>query len=146
MLQSVFKELYDQGVLIFLDTNTYVTNNTDAGIENFTDRAKFMSMYDEPVEHGWIFCRASLLDDVLKTLKEDTCYMVEFGFNSDTETKAIAVGKRLYDALIKFDYVTSWNENVLETRSLSTVVTVDNLPRTVRDMVEVDDDYENDQC
>lgn len=135
MLQSVFKELYDQGVLIFLDTTTYVTNNTDVDVENFTDKNRFMSMYGQDVELGWIFCHTRLLKDVLTTLKEDTCYLVEFGFNSDTESKAMSVGKSLYKSLTKFDYVTSWNETVLKTRTLSTVVTLKNLPRTVQDMM-----------
>jgi hypothetical protein len=141
MLQAVFKELYDQGILIFLNTDTYITNNTsDVDAETFADRASFLKMYGDTVERGWIFCHTKRIEDVVADLREDTCCMVEFGFNSDTEKKALDVGRCLYHCLTKFDYITRWDEAALKTRKLSTVIKLDSVPQGVRDLVNVDQD------
>jgi hypothetical protein len=136
MLQSVFKELYDQGILIFLDTDNYVTNNTDLEVDTFVDRGKFLEIYTDPIDQGWIFCYTTNFDDVIETLKDDTCYLIEFGFNSDTEKKALEVGRALVGALTKHNFRTRWDEKALKYHKISTVITVENLPQNIQDMVE----------
>lgn len=139
MLQSVFKELYDQGILIFLDTDNYVTNNIENGSEIFADREKFLEIYTEPIEHGWIYCHTLDLNEVLRTLKEDTCCLIEFGFNSDTEKKALEVGRSLVSSLGKFKFMAHWDERALKEHKISTVITVEDLPQPIQDLI---DDYE----
>ena len=139
MIQSVFKELYDQGILIFLDTENYVTNNIENGSEIFADRQKFLEIYTEPIEHGWIFCHTLNLDEVLRTLREDTCCLIEFGFNSDTEKKALEVGRSLVSSLSKFKFMAHWDERALKEHKISTVITVEDLPLSIQDLI---DDYE----
>jgi len=139
MLQLVFKELYDQGILIFLDTDNYITNNSDIAVDMFSDRNKFLEIYTDPVEHGWIFCYSSNLSDILTTLKDDTCCLVEFGFNSTTETKALEIGRALVAALTKYKFMAHWDERALKQHIISTVITVEDLPQTIQDLF---DDYE----
>jgi hypothetical protein len=136
MLQSVFKELYDQGILIFLDTDNYVTNNTDIDVAVFADREKFLQVYTEPVEQGWIFGYTLSIDEVLKTIKEDTCCIVEFGFNSDTEQKALEVGRELISVLSSFKFMAHWDERALKEHKVSTVITIEDLPQSIQDLIE----------
>jgi hypothetical protein len=143
MLQLVFKELYDQGILIFLDTDNYVTNNvSDIDPSIFNNREKFREVYTDPIEHGWIFCYTSNLNEVLETLKEDTCYLIEFGFNSDTEKKALKVGRALVNTLAKFKFMAHWNERALKEHKVSTVITVEDLPQSTQDLI---DEYESEE-
>jgi len=128
MLQNVFKDLYDQGVLIFLDTETYVTNNTDIPPNTFADRKQFLEMYGEQVEVGWIFTYTKSLDDVLVTIKDDTCSIVEFGFNADTEQKTLNLGRLLVNSLTKFKFMAHWDERALKDHVISTVITLEDLP------------------
>jgi hypothetical protein len=141
MLQSVFKELYDQGVLIFLDTDNYVTNNSDIDVDLFKQREKFLELYTEPIEKGWIFCYNNNLNEVLSTLKEDTCYLIEFGFNSDTEEKALEVGRMLVSSLTRFKFMSHWDERALKEHIISTVITAEDLPEPIQDLI---DEYEVD--
>jgi hypothetical protein len=136
MLQSVFKDLYDQGILIFLNTNNYVTNNVDIDLEMFVNRERFLELYSDKVELGWIFCYSSNFNETLKTLKEDTCCLIEFGFNSDTEKKALDVGRSLVNALNSFKFIAHWDERSLKEHKVSTVITVEDLPQSVQDLVE----------
>ena len=136
MLQSVFKELYDQGILIFLNTDNYVTNNVDIDLEMFVNREKFLELYSDKVELGWIFCYSSNLNETLSTLKEDTCCLIEFGFNSDTEKKALDVGRSLVNVLTSFKFMAHWDERSLKEHKVSTVITVEDLPQSVQDLVE----------
>jgi hypothetical protein len=136
MLQSVFKDLYDQGILIFLNTDNYVTNNVDIDLEMFVNRERFLELYSDKVELGWIFCYSMNLDETLKTLKEDTCCLIEFGFNSDTEKKALDVGRSLVNALNSFKFIAHWDERSLKEHKVSTVITVEDLPQSVQDLVE----------
>ena len=139
MLQSVFKELYDQGILIFLDAENYVTNNVDIDPVLFADRKQFIEMYNEPIESGWVFCYTENLNKVLTTIKEDTCFLIEFGFNSDTEKKALEVGRALVNALIKHEFMTNWTEETMKDHKISTVITIEDLPEKIQDMF---DDYD----
>ncbi len=139
MLQSVFKELYDQGILIFLDTDNYITNNVDVDLDIFVNREKFLEMYTDPIEHGWIFCYTTNFNDVLTTLQEDTCCLIEFGFNSNNEKKALEVGRSLVNALTKFKFMAHWDERALKDHKISTVITVEDLPQNIQDLI---DDYE----
>lgn len=139
MLQSVFKELYDQGILIFLNTDNYVTNNTDIECDVFADKEKFLQKYTEPVEKGWIYCYTLNLDEVLETLTEDTCCLIEYGFNSDTEKKALEIGRLLVNTLTKFKFMAHWDERALKEHKISTVITVEDLPPSIQDLL---DDYE----
>ena len=139
MLQSVFKELYDQGILIFLDAENYVTNNVDIDPVLFADRKQFIETYNEPIESGWIFCYTENLNKVLTTIKEDTCFLIEFGFNSDTEKKALEVGRALVNALIKHEFMTNWTEETMKDHKISTVITIEDLPEKIQDMF---DDYD----
>lgn len=139
MLQSVFKELYDKGILIFLNTDNYVTNNIDIDFDVFASKKKFLELYTDKIELGWIFCYTLNLNEVLQSLKEDTCYLVEFGFNSDTEKKALEVGRTLVDSLSKFKFIARWDERALKDHKISTVVTAEDLPQSIQDLI---DDYE----
>lgn len=138
MLHSVFKELYDQGVLIFLNTDNYVTNNIDIDIKTFVNREEFLQIYSEKVERGWIFCHSSNLNDVLRTLKEDACCSIEFGFNSDTEKKAIQVGRFLVNLLKEnnFKFMAHWDEDSLKLHKVKIVITAKDLPQSVQDLIE----------
>jgi hypothetical protein len=142
MLQSVFKELYNAGALIFLDTDTYITNNTPMSVDHFTDRDKFARVYSEPVEHGWIYCHCGRdeLQDVVRVFKEDACCLVEFGFNADTEKKALELGRLLVKSLLKFHFMAHWDEVALKDHKISTVVTMEDLPACLRNIVENADD------
>ena len=136
MLSKVFKKLYDQDVLIFLDTDNYVTNNTDIDVEIFSTREKFLEVYTEPVELGWIFAYTKNINDVISTIKEDTCYLVEFGFNSDTEKKALEVGRLLTNSLIEFKFLAQWNERAIKEHKISTVITAEDLPENIQELIE----------
>lgn len=144
MLHSVFKDLFDQGILIFLDTENYVTNNADIDVAIFADREKFLEMYTEPVEQGWIFSYTQDLKEVLKTIKEDTCCIVEFGFNSTTEKKALEVGRELVSVLGSFKFMAHWDEKkALKEHKISTVITMEDLPPSIQELIEefdVEDD------
>lgn len=139
MLQSVFKELYDKGILIFLNTDNYVTNNIDIDSGVFASKKKFLELYTDKIELGWIFCYTLNLNEVLQSLKEDTCYLVEFGFNSDTEKKALEVGRTLVDSLLKYKFIARWDERALKDHKISTVVTAEDLPQSIQNLI---DDYE----
>jgi len=136
MLHSVFKDLYDQGVLIFLDTSNYITNNDNIDLNIFKDRKKFLEVYDDQVEQGWIFSYIQDINEVLNILKEDACCTIEFGFNSDSEKKALEIGRMLVNSLIKFKYITNWDEKALKTRKVSTVIMVTDLPESLQKMIE----------
>jgi hypothetical protein len=136
MLQSVFKELYDEGILIFLSTDNYVTNNIDIDLEIFADKERFLELYNNKVDRGWIFCYSSTLNEILRTLKEDSCCLVEFGFNSDTEKKALDVGRSLVKSLTNFKFMAHWDERSLKEHKISTVITVEDLPQSIQDLVD----------
>lgn len=142
MLHSVFKDLYDQGVLIFLDTDTYVTNNGGTP-ELFSDKDAFLRDYEGVVTHGWIWCYTRDFNKVLKDLKEDTCHLIEYGFNSDNEQKALNVGRMLINSLNKFKFMAHWDERALKEHKVSTVVTTKDLPDSVQTMVEEYESFEN---
>lgn len=139
MLSTVFKELYDLGVLIFLDTDNYVINNADIDVECFANRKKFLEMYTEPIEVGWVFVYTKSFDEVISTIKEDTCYLIEFGFNSDTEKKALEVGRLLTNSLIKNKFMAQWTEKAVKEHKVSTVITSEDLPENVQELI---DEYE----
>lgn len=141
MLQSVFKELYDQGILIFLNTENYVTNNSCIDVKIFRDRNEFLKVYTDPIERGWLFCYTTNIDEVLLTLKEDTCCLIEFGFNSDTEKKALEVGRALTNTLTKYKFMAHWDERALKEHRISTVITIEDLPLAIQDLM---DKYETD--
>jgi len=136
MLHSVFKDLYDQGILIFLDTSNYITNNNNIDLDIFKDRRKFLKMYDDQVELGWIFPYVQDFDEVLNILKEDTCCTIEFGFNSDSEKKALEVGRMLVESLKKFKFITNWDEKALKTHKVSTIIMINDLPESSQKMIE----------
>jgi hypothetical protein len=136
MLHSVFKDLYDQGILIFLDTSNYITNNNNIDLDIFKDRRKFLKMYDDQVELGWIFSYVQDFDEVLNILKEDTCCTIEFGFNSDSEKKALEVGRMLVESLKKFKFITNWDEKALKTHKVSTIIMINDLPESSQKMIE----------
>jgi hypothetical protein len=136
MLHSVFKDLDDQKILIFLDTSNYITNNDNIDLNIFKDRKKFLELYDEPVEQGWIFSYIQDVDEVLNILREDTCCTIEFGFNSDSEKKALEVGRKLVSSLKKFKYITNWDEEALKTHKITTVIMVTDLPESFQKMLK----------
>lgn len=138
MLSKVFKDLYDQGVLIFLDVDNYVVNNVDIDVDIFSDRQKFLQMYTDEVDIGWIYCYTKDLDDVITTIKEDTCCMVEFGFNSTTEKKTMNLGRILTNTLIKYKFMAQWNEKAIKEKKISTVITVEDLPENIKDLINVE--------
>ena len=96
-------------------------------------------MYNEPIESGWIFCYTENLNKVLTTIKEDTCFLIEFGFNSDTEKKALEVGRALVNALIKHEFMTNWTEETMKDHKISTVITIEDLPEKIQDMFDYDE-------
>jgi hypothetical protein len=136
MLSTVFKELYDLGVLIFLDTDNYVINNAVIDVECFANRKKFLGMYTYPIKVGWVFVYTKSFDDVISTIKEDTCYLIEFGFNSDTEKKALEVGRLLTNSLIKNKFMAQWTEKAVKEHKVSTVITSEDLPENVQELIE----------
>lgn len=136
MLHSVFKDLYDQGVLIFLNTSNYITNNDDVDLTIFKDRKKFLEMYDDHIEVGWLFSYVQDFDEVLNVLKEDTCCTIDFGFNSDSEKKALEVGRMLVNSLKKYKFITNWDEKALKTHTVSTVIMVNDLPESFQKMID----------
>jgi len=137
MLSTVFKELYDLGVLIFLDTDNYVINNdADIDVECFANRKKFLEMYTDPIKVGWVFVYTKSFDDVISTIKEDTCCLIEFGFNSDTEKKALEVGRLLTNSLIKNKFMAQWTEKAVKEHKVSTVITSEDLPENVQELIE----------
>ncbi|ABF82088.1 hypothetical protein MIV058R [Invertebrate iridescent virus 3] len=135
MLQNVIKELYDKGVLIFLDPNNYVTNNVAENPEIFANRDKFLEMYQDPIKIGWIFCYTPSLEEVLSTIKEDTCCLIEFGFNSDTEKKACETGRLLINHLVRHKFMAHWDENAIKNHKISTVITAKDLPESIQDLI-----------
>lgn len=140
MLQNVFKELDDKNILVFLDTENFVTNNTsEVDIGVFSDREKFIELYQEPIKNGWIFCFNTSLENVLKTIQEDLCCLVEFGFNSDTESKALEVGRNLVESLKKFKFHAHWDERAISEHKISTVITFKDLPEKIQDLIDFDE-------
>jgi hypothetical protein len=136
MLQTVFKDLYDKGVLLFIDTDTYVTNNAEVDVMYFADRNKFKEIYTEKVEFGWVFSYTNNLHDILTTLKDDACCLVEFGFNSDTEEKTLETGRSLVKSLLKFNFMANWDERALKEHKITTIIKHDDLPQHIQDLIE----------
>ena len=140
MLQSVFKDLYDQEVLIFLNTDNYLTNNDEKiDLNIFINRDKFLENYKEPIKLGWIFTYNMDLNRVVKEIQDDTCCSIEFGFNSDTEKKALEVGRMLVESLKKFGFIAKWDEHALKNHIISTVVAYCDISEQVQDLINVSD-------
>lgn len=127
MLHSVFKDLYDQGVLVFLDTKNYVTN-TCGSPECFEDRERFLREYGEPVEIGWVWCYTTSLNDVFEDFDNDACHLIEYGFNGDSDRKTSQLGQTLVVVLNKYGFIAKWDEKALVCKKISTVISRENLP------------------
>ncbi len=52
MLENVFIELYERGILLFLDVNSYCKNSDDADLNILKGRKEFLKYFDEPLEKG----------------------------------------------------------------------------------------------
>ena len=112
-----------------------MTNNINIDVEMFSNREKFLELYPDKILKGWIFSCATNLDEVISVLQDDTCCLVEFGFNSDTETKALEVGRSLVASLNKFKFMAHWDERSLKEHKITTVVTTEDLPEAIQNLV-----------
>lgn len=122
MLENVFADLYDSGILLFLDTSNYIENTVDFDILN--KRKTFFENYSEPVVKGYIYTFTTDLESILSEINEDSCAVIKYGFESDTDEKAEQVGMVFIEILTKYGFLKNGIniKKILENKCLSIVL------------------------
>ncbi len=71
MLENVFIELYERGILLFLDVNSYCKNSDDADLNILKGRKEFLKYFDEPLEKRiCLYIQYRLSINYIKKLKK----------------------------------------------------------------------------
>lgn len=128
MLENVFIELYQRGVLLFLDINSYCKNTENADIDILKGRKQFLKCFDEPLEKGYVFTFNTDLDKLFKEIKEESCAKISYGFESDTDDKADDVGRNFVEILNNNGYMIEWTELVKDNKIITIVIDEKDIP------------------
>jgi Domain of unknown function (DUF6891) len=126
MLEKVFTELYERGVMLFLDVDSYCTNTADVNI--LKKRNEFLQCFDEPIAKGYVFTFNTSLEKLYKEIDEDSCAIISYGFESDTDDKAHDVGKSFVEILNDNGFEIKWTESVKDKKTVTIVITEDDVP------------------
>ena len=111
MLENVFTELYEKGILLFLDVDSYCINNTD-DVETLQKRNEFLQCFTEPLERGYIFTFNTDINHILKEIDEESCATISYGYESDTDEKADDVGRDFVEILNRHGFLIEWTETI----------------------------------
>ncbi len=128
MLENVFIELYERGILLFLDVNSYCKNSDDADLNILKGRKEFLKYFDEPLEKGYVFTFNTDIHKLYKEIEEDSCAVISYGYESDTDDKADDVGRNFVEILNKNGYITDWTEEVKDSKTIKIVIDENDIP------------------
>jgi hypothetical protein len=128
MLENVFIELYEKGILLFLSVDSYCKNSEDADLEILKDRNKFSEHFDEPIEKGYVFTLNTDFKKLLQEIEEESCAVIKYGFESDSDDKADDVGRNFVEVLNNHGYITEWTESVKDNKTISIVIDENDIP------------------
>ena len=126
MLEKVFTELYERGIMLFLDVDSYCINTVDINI--LKKRDEFLQHFDEPIEKGYVFTFNTSLEKLYKEIEENCCAVIKYGFESDTDDKAHDVGKNFVEILNNNGYLIKWTEYVKNKRIVTIVISQEDIP------------------
>jgi hypothetical protein len=126
MLEKVFTELYERGIMLFLDIDSYCTNTVDINI--LKQREEFLQNFDEPIEKGYVFTFNTSLADLYKEIEEDSCAVIKYGFESDTDDKAHEVGRNFVEILNNNGFIIEWTESIKDKKIITIVITDEDIP------------------
>lgn len=128
MLENVFIELYERGILLFLDVDSYCKNSDDADLNILKGREEFLKYFDEPLEKGYVFTFNTDIHKLYKEIEEDSCAVISYGYESDTDDKADDVGRNFVEILNKNGYITDWTEEVKDSKTIKIVIDENDIP------------------
>lgn len=128
MLENVFIELYERGILLFLDVDSYCKNSDDADLNILKGRKEFLKYFDEPLEKGYVFTFNTDIHKLYKEIEEDSCAVISYGYESDTDDKADDVGRNFVEILNKNGYITDWTEEVKDSKTIKIVIDENDIP------------------
>jgi hypothetical protein len=141
MLENVFIELYERGILLFLDVNSYCRNTEDADVDILKGRKKFLECFDEPIEKGYVFTFNTDLERIFKEIEEESCAVISYGFESDTDDKADDVGRNFVEILNNNGYTIEWTESVKDTKTITIVIDEKDIPNMFTATAKEDPPY-----
>lgn len=141
MLENVFIELYERGILLFLDVNSYCKNTEDADVDILKGRKKFLECFDEPIEKGYVFTFNTDLEKIFKEIEEESCAVISYGFESDTDDKADDVGRNFVEILNNNGYTIEWTESVKDTKTITIVIDEKDIPNMFANTAKEDPPY-----
>ncbi len=78
MLENVFIELYERGILLFLDVNSYCKNSDDADLNILKGRKEFLKYFDEPLEKGYVLHSIQISINYIKKLKKIRAQFISY--------------------------------------------------------------------
>jgi hypothetical protein len=129
MLEDVFTDLYNSGVLFFLDTDNYIENTVD--MKFLKDRQLFIKNYSGPITIGYIYTSIEPKELIIDELQSDSCAIVDYAFESDTDEKTLVLGELFVDILVKHKYLPvvpkAVIEDILARKCLSIVITAEDI-------------------
>ncbi|AAK82251.1 391R [Invertebrate iridescent virus Kaz2018] len=128
MLENVFIELYERGILLFLDVDSYCKNSDDADLNILKGRKEFLKYFDEPLEKGYVFTFNTDIHKLYKEIEEESCAVISYGYESDTDDKADDVGRNFVEILNKNGYITDWTEEVKDSKTIKIVIDENDIP------------------
>lgn len=128
MLENVFIELYERGILLFLDVDSYCKNSDDADLNILKGRKEFLKYFNEPLEKGYVFTFNTDIDKLYKEIEEESCAVISYGYESDTDDKADDVGRNFVEILNKNGYITDWTEEVKDSKTIKIVIDENDIP------------------
>lgn len=126
MLNEVFTELYNKGIMLFLDIDSYCLNTTDVGI--LKNREEFLLHFTQPIEKGYVFTLNTDLNKLYKEIDEDSCAAISYGFESDTDDKAHDVGRNFVEVLSKYGFFIEWTEKIKNSKIITIVISEKDIP------------------
>lgn len=125
MLEKVFTQLYEEGVLFFLDVGNYCIST--APLSTLSKREEFLKCFDQTIEKGYIYSHNTSLSSIMDELMEDSCTTITYGFDSDTDEKADNVGQLFVRILKDNGYIVDWTEQISRTRKIPLIIDSDQL-------------------
>lgn len=128
MLENVFIELYERGILLFLDVDSYCKNSDDADLNILKGRKEFLKYFNEPLEKGYVFTFNTDIHKLYKEIEEESCAVISYGYESDTDDKADDVGRNFVEILNKNGYITDWTEEVKDSKTIKIVIDENDIP------------------
>lgn len=120
MLEKVFTQLYEEGVLFFLDVGNYCIST--APLSTLSKREEFLKCFDQTIEKGYIYSHNTSLTSIMDELMEDSCTTITYGFDSDTDEKATNVGQLFIRILKDNGYIVDWTEQMSRTKKVPLII------------------------